>query len=154
MHILTGNGNVPHRECTSSSGMHIIAGNAHSLHRVNHLSLSLRFQTSIKNCNTAVIRKSLYFTENSGGMVGFRSSGMPKDLHPCCVTSVFGCHMSWCQEELEIHIFVSGVVVALQNYRYRLEMTNCLHLTYLLADNKLDLLFITFVRKFCIGQGT
>ena len=56
MHILTGNGDVPHREwgcasprmgkcltvnrdvphreCTSSPGMHILTGNAHSLYMV------------------------------------------------------------------------------------------------------------------------
>ena len=34
MHILTGNGDVPHRERTSSPGMHILTGNAHSLYRV------------------------------------------------------------------------------------------------------------------------
>ena len=33
MHILTGK-DVPHQECTSSSGMHILTANAHSLYRV------------------------------------------------------------------------------------------------------------------------
>ena len=31
MHILTGNGDVPHWECTSSPGMHILTGNAHTV---------------------------------------------------------------------------------------------------------------------------
>ena len=34
MHILTGNGNVTHRECTSLLGMYILTRNAHSLYRV------------------------------------------------------------------------------------------------------------------------
>ena len=32
--FLTGIGDVPHGECTSSPGMHILIGNAHSLYRV------------------------------------------------------------------------------------------------------------------------
>ena len=32
---LTGIGDVPHRECTSSPGMHILTGNAHSLYRMS-----------------------------------------------------------------------------------------------------------------------
>ena len=32
---LTGNGDVTHRECTFSPGMHILTGSAHRLYRVN-----------------------------------------------------------------------------------------------------------------------
>ena len=38
---LTGNGDVPHRESTSSPGMHILTGNAHSLYRVCFFFTSL-----------------------------------------------------------------------------------------------------------------
>ena len=45
INILTGNGDVPQREYTSSPGMHILTGNAHSLYRVTQASESLEFDS-------------------------------------------------------------------------------------------------------------
>ena len=47
--MLTGNGDVPHRECTSSPGMHNLTGNAHSLYRVRLFMYFAQVEIRVKH---------------------------------------------------------------------------------------------------------
>ena len=55
MHILIGSGDVTHPQCTSSLGMYIITGNAHSLYEVLTIVTNLKILWFLENLTKAWI---------------------------------------------------------------------------------------------------
>ena len=89
---LMGNGDVPHRESTSSPGMHILTGNAHSLYRVNLLPAKfLRFDT-LKLKSTPVRSNIKCTTEEEFSKMNYvwTTNELTFDI----LILIFGCHLA------------------------------------------------------------